>query len=80
MKGSALPVAGGSGVLVKIEHRRYLITASHVFEAAIEGRNLAVIIGKEFVDLSTSRRWRIKAGLAGSEDRTDLAIVSLGIS
>jgi hypothetical protein len=77
VKGSQLPIPGGSAVLLRIENRRYLITASHVFDAAMEGRILAAIVGNDFIGIASRRRWRTKVGSGAVEDRTDMAIVEL---
>lgn len=77
VKGSHLPIPGGSAVLLRIDTRRYLVTASHVFDAMVEGRTLAAIFGSEFIDVASRRRWRTKVGSGDENDRTDLAIVEL---
>lgn len=67
----------GSGVLLQIEERRYLLTASHVFEHAVVGRPIVAIAGERFVSLASAPRWRTKP-LPGGVDRADLAVVELG--
>jgi hypothetical protein len=77
VKGDQLPTAGGSGVLLHVGKRRYLITAAHVVDAAIEGRVFAAIMGANFVEVGSRKRWRTKRRDGATEDRTDLAIIDL---
>jgi hypothetical protein len=64
-------------VLLGLEDRRYLLTASHVFENAIEGQPLAAIVGNQFVIARRDRRWRTRPSSLDSADRVDLAVVAL---
>src|SRR5205085_12147351 len=74
---SSVPQPVGSGVLLQIEHHRFLLTASHVFDHAAPSSSVYAIAAMEFVALG--HRWRTTAnGRTGGRDRRDLGIVPLG--
>lgn len=72
------PKPAGSAILFRVEQRRYLLTASHVFDPEHPTRPVHAITPGGFVKLS-GQRWRTKRVTSqGRPDRTDLAIVPLG--
>ena len=69
----------GSGVLLAIGARKYLLTASHVFENAAMDHPIAVIADRQFVSITSAPRWctRTAANSPDVPDRADLAIMDL---
>jgi hypothetical protein len=65
----------GSGVLLTVAGRKYLLTASHVFDNAGARKSLSIIAGRHFVALAQERCWRTKAKTDTIDDPADLAVV-----
>ena len=73
-----LPVPAGSGVLFRVGQRRFLLSASHVFDPALPEVPIHAVTPGGFVALSRVR-WRTRPITSdGIADRTDLSIVPLG--
>lgn len=68
--------AAGSGVLLQIGSRGYVLTASHVFDNAVAGQPIAAIVGSKFVVLRRDRRWRTVSNPA-RPDLADLAVAAV---
>ena len=67
----------GSGVLLQIDDRRYLLTASHVFENVVPSQPIFAIAGGKFVSLASGLRWRTRPKSQAARDPADLAVVQL---
>lgn len=73
-----LPVPAGSGVLFRVGQRRFLLSASHVFDPALPEVPIHAVTPGGFVALSRVR-WRTRPITSDRiADRTDLSIVPLG--
>lgn len=65
----------GSGVLLRIGVRHYLLTASHVFGNADRDQPIAAIVADKFVRIRS--RWRSRAIIEENADSLDLAVAPL---